>query len=147
MSGELSKTFAEAVNNPAPTATPKIGATTTREQTRRIVAEQDAIEDSNRQSYDTRKKDKEKDLFKGKIEKMDGHVFQLAEESRKGNQFSQTLEALQHYATIEFEYAKDLAPLFETPSKDVILAEPEDFPPMSSDGVTRVTRDNRKYIT
>jgi hypothetical protein len=37
---------------------------------------------------------KEKEKFKGTIELMHGHVFQLFKESRKPNQFTLTLEAL-----------------------------------------------------
>ena len=147
MSTEPPKTFAEAASKPTPISKIDIRGATTREQARRIAAEQDAIEDSDKQGHDARMREKEKDFFKGKIDKMDGHVFQLAEESRKGNQFSQTLEALQNYTTIEFEHAKDLAPLFKTPAQDIFLPEPDDFPPMSSDGVTRVNWDNQKYIT
>ena len=45
-----------------------------------------------------------------------GNVFQLAKEARKGNQFTQTLEALKDYVAIELDHAKDLAPFLETPS-------------------------------
>jgi Reverse transcriptase (RNA-dependent DNA polymerase) len=120
------------------------GATTTREQHRKNTAEQDAIDDSEKPAGDHKKKEKE--IFKGKIDKMDGNVFQLAEESRKGNQFTQTMEALQSYVTIELDNSKDLAPLFETPSSTPTIAEPKDDPPLSSDGVNAVTRDHRKYI-
>jgi hypothetical protein len=125
---------------------PPTGGTMTRDQHRRntAAAEQDAaIEDSEKS---TMTKKKEKEAFRGKIEKMDGNVFQLPEEGRKGNQFTQTLEALENYATIEYEHAKDLGPLFESPSREATLDEPPDLPPMSSDGTTRVTRDHRKYI-
>jgi hypothetical protein len=120
------------------------GSTITREQHRKNTAEQDAIEDSDKSANDHKKKEKEN--FKGKIDKMDGNVFQLAEESRKGNQFTQTMEALQSYVTIELDNSKDLAPLFETPSAKPAIIEPSDHPPMSIDGINRVTRDHRKYI-
>jgi hypothetical protein len=93
------------------------GGTMTRDQHRRNTAAVDqdaAIEDSEKV---TTTKKKEKESFRGKIEKMDGHVFQLPEEGRKGNQFTQTLEALENYATIEYEHAKDLGPLFESPPR------------------------------
>ena len=47
---------------------------------------------------------------------------------------------------IELEHAKDLAPLLESPSRAATLTEPDDQPPMSADGVNRVTRDHRLYI-
>jgi hypothetical protein len=132
------------------TATAGSGTTTggsiiTREQQRRNAAEQDAIDDTEKTPHEHKKKDKE--LFKGKVEKMDGHVFQLPEEGRKGNQFSQTLEALENYATIEFDHAKDIGPLFESPCKAVTITVPSDYPPMSTDGINRVTRDHRLYIS
>ena len=77
---------------------------------------------------------------------MGGNVFQLAEEGRKGNQFTQTLEALRDYVAIEMDHAKDLAPLLESPSRAATLTAPEDQPPMSANGVSRVTRDHRLYI-
>jgi hypothetical protein len=136
-------TASTTMNTPPPAPIP--GGTTTRDQHRRNTAEQEAIEDSEKVTYEHKKKEN-KETFKGKIEKMDGNVFQLPEEGRKGNQFTLTLEALENYATIEYEHAKDLRPLFESPCCKAKLKEPPDLPPMSSDGVLRVTRDHRKYI-
>jgi Reverse transcriptase (RNA-dependent DNA polymerase) len=129
---------------PKVTPTPAASTPVTREQQRRNTAEQDAIDDSDKTQNEHKKK--EKDAFKGKVEKMDGNVFQLAEEGRKGNQFTQTLEALQDYAAIELEHAKDLSPLFGTPCCNATIPQPSDQPPMSADGVNRVTRDHRLYI-
>jgi hypothetical protein len=120
------------------------GTTITRDQQRRNNAEQEAIEDSEKAAPDYKKKDK--DTFKGKIEKMDGNVFQLPEEGRKGNQFTLTVEALSNYATIEYDHAKDLVPLFESPCRKATIKAPPDLPPMSSDGVNRVPREHRLYI-
>jgi hypothetical protein len=125
--------------------------TVTREQQRRNNAEQDAIDDSESKASTTDKasteaKTKARELFKGKVEKMGGHVFQLAEEGRKGNQFTQTMEALENYVAIELDHAKDLAPLFGSPAKKATIDEPDDQPPFGSDGITRVTRDHRFYI-
>ena len=133
---------------PPPTTTTTVGATTTREQHRRNNAEQDTIDDDDRHSGETTKtnKDVPKEIFKGKIEKMNGHVFQLSEEGRKGNQYTQTLEALASYASIELDHAKDLSPLFETLCAAAKIVEPDDQPPMSSNKTTRVTRDHRLYI-
>ena len=131
---------------PTPTTTPtNVGATTTREQHRRNNAEHDAIDDGEKTQSENKRKDKDS-TFLGKVSKMSGNVFQLAEEGRKGNQFTQTLEALYDYAAIELEHATDLAPLFETPCKAATIKEPDDQPPMSSDQVNRVTRDHRLYI-
>jgi hypothetical protein len=129
---------------PTPSPTTTVAGTTTREQHRRNNAELDALDDSDKSPQEAKKKEKEH--FKGKVVKMDGNVFQLSEEGRKGNQFTQTLEALQNYASIELEHAKDLLPLFETPCKTPTITQPFDLPPMSSDGTTRVTRDHRLYI-
>jgi hypothetical protein len=131
-------------NTPPSAPVPGGTGTTTRDQHRRNTAEQEAIEDSEKATHEHKKKDRE--TFKGKIEKMDGNVFQLPEEGRKGNQFTLTLEALANYATIEYDHAKDLRPLFESPCSKAKLKEPPDLPPMSSDGVTRVPREHRKYI-
>ena len=84
----------KTISTTASTTTPTGGnnstsGVTTREQHRRNNAEQDAVEDSERtESKDTSKKEKDKHGFKGKVEKMDGNVFQLPEESKKGNQCS-----------------------------------------------------------
>jgi hypothetical protein len=140
--------MADATHTTSPTSVPPVpaGGTTTRDQQRRSNAEHEAIEDSDKTGHEYKKKEKEKDVFKGKIDKMDGNVFQLPEEGRKGNQFTLTLEALENYTTIEYDHAKDLGSLFESPCRAVKLKQPPDMPPMSSDGVNRVTRDHRKYI-
>ena len=140
--------MAEEPTSPPPgqgTNPPATGAMT-REQQRRATEETNAIKDSKKNSADgPRKKGKEKDkeTFKGRVEKMGGNVFQLAEEGRKGNQFTQTLEALKSYVAIELDHAKDLAPLLESPSRAATLTEPSDLPPMTADGVNWVTRDHR----
>jgi hypothetical protein len=133
---------------PPPTApASNAGGATTREQQRRNNAELDAIDDGEKQPAETTKrKDKDKEIFKGKVEKMGGNVFQLADEGRKGNQFTLTLEALANYAAIELDRPKDLGVLFGTTCTTPTIAEPSDQPPMSSDGVNRVTRDHRLYI-
>ena len=77
---------------------------------------------------------------------MEGNVFQLPEESKKANQFTLTIEALHNYATAIYDRPEDLRPLFETPSRAALIDEPPDLPPLSVDGVTRVTRDHRLYI-
>jgi hypothetical protein len=120
--------MADATTNTTPAASTYVTAvagttttgTVTREQQRRNNAEQDAIDDSDSKAGITDKtsteaKTKARELFKGKVDKMDGHVFQLAEEGRKGNQFTQTMEALENYVAIELDHAKDLAPLFASP--------------------------------
>ena len=121
----------------------------TREQRCRATEEANAIEDSKRNLGDSARKkgkDKEKETFKGKVEKMGGNVFQLAAEGRKGNQFTQTIEALKDYVAIELEYAKDLAPLLESPSRATTLIKPDDQLPLSADRVNHVTRDHQLFI-
>ena len=130
---------------PGQDANPPTTGATTRDQQRRTTEEENAIKDSKRNPGDSswiKGKEKEKETFKGKVEKMGGNVFQLAEEGRKGNQFTQTLEAVKDYVAIELEHAKDLAPFFESPSKAATLNEPQDQPPMSADGINCVTRDH-----
>ena len=118
-------------------------ARVTRENSRRATEEANAADDSESRK---KGKEKEKEVFKGKVEKMGGNVFQLAEEARKSNQFSQTMDALRDYVRIELDHALDLAPLFATPCQQPDIPEPDEQPPMSADGVNRVTRDNRGYI-
>jgi hypothetical protein len=77
---------------------------------------------------------------------MGGNVFQLAAEGRKANRYTLTIQALQSLANVEMDNAKDLAPFFEDPCREVTIAEPDDEPPMSADGQTRVGRDHRLYI-
>jgi hypothetical protein len=62
----------------------------------------------NRNNKD--QKAKEKDLFKGEVEKMNRHVFQLPEEAKKPNQFTKTMEALQNYTVIEYGHTTKSAP-------------------------------------
>ena len=121
--------------------------TTTREQQRRNNAELDAIDDCEKAKNSQNQNQKRtNDIFKGKVDKMDGNVFQLAEENRKGNQLTQSMEAKQSYATIKLEHAKDLAPLFQVPVRAAKIPVPADQPPMSADNVNCVTRDHRSYI-
>ena len=137
----------EKSDSPTPiTTTPvtNIGGTTTRQQHRRNTAEQDAIEDGESSGNEPKRIIKE--AFKGTVEKMEGNVFQLPEESKKANQFTLTIEALHNYATAIYDRPEDLRPLFETPSRAALIDEPPDLPPLSVDGVTRVTRDHRLYI-
>ena len=97
---------------------PATGATT-REQRCRATEGENAIKDSKKSLGDApqkKGKEKEKEISRGKVEKMGGNVFQLAKEARKGNQFTQALEALKDYVAIERDHAKDLAPFLETPS-------------------------------
>ena len=115
MSEDTDKNTLPAVVIPPPAAT----GTTTREQQRKINADADAIEDGEKPAFDNKRKDKDKETFKGKLDKLEGNVFQLAEEGRKGNQFTLTLDAIKSYVTIEYEHAKDLEPLFECPSCEV----------------------------
>lgn len=85
----------------------------------------------------SRKKDRDKDTntrsdtFKSKIEKMGGHVFQLTKESKKGNQFTKTMEALHDYVNIKLDHPKDLSGFFEEQCSDVVLTPPQDEPPKS----------------
>lgn len=118
---------------------------TTREQHRRnteATAEQDDTPSDNRK----KEKDQDKTAFKGKIDAMNGHVFQLAEEGRKANQFLQTMDALQDYTIIELDYPQDLQPFFLEQCQDARVLEPSNEPPMSSDGKTRVSVHSRQYL-
>jgi hypothetical protein len=102
--------------------------------------------DDNEKTQTDNNRKKERELFKGKFEKMAGNVFQLAAEGRKANQYTLTMQALHNFANVEMDNAKDLAPFFEDPCEDAEIEEPDDEPPMGSDGQTRVGRDHRLYI-
>jgi hypothetical protein len=95
-------------------------------------------------SDNNRKKPREP--FKGKSEKMAGHVFQLSAEGSKANQFSETIKAFRDFANVELDNPQDLAPWFDDPCADVILHEPDDKPPMGTDGIKRVGAHHRLYI-
>ena len=73
-------------------------------------------------------------------------MFQLAAEGRKGNQFTQTIEALKDYVAIELEYATDLAPRLEGSSRATTVIKPDDQLPLSADRVNHVTRDHQLFI-
>lgn len=144
MSEEVQK-VATATVVPLTTTT---GATTTRGQHRKnVAAESEAVDDgeTNTSNHNENKK-KEKDVFKGKVEKMGGNVFQLADENRKGNQFTHTLEALCDYATIELDHAQDLASLFLTNATTPSITAPTDEPPLLADKVTRAGLHHRQYL-
>jgi hypothetical protein len=104
-----------------------------------------ATDDNDKSPNDTNRK-KEREVFKGKSDKMGGNVFQLAAEGRKANQYTLTIQALHSLANVEMDNAKDLVPFFEDPCREVTIPEPDDEPPMSADGTTRVGRDHRLYI-
>jgi hypothetical protein len=126
----------------SPTTTPT--GVVTREQARRETEERNATDDAEQsRNGNTRKKEKEKEIFQGKVPGMHGNVFLLAEEGgRKGNQYTTTLDALRAYANLHLEHAKDLKPFFATPSEEVIIPEPPDEPP----GPAKQNRDHRLYI-
>jgi hypothetical protein len=73
---------------------------------------------------------------------MSGHVFQLAAEGRKANQFSETIKAFRDYANVELDNPQDLAPWFDDPCAHVVLVEPPDKPPLGADGVTMVSSNH-----
>lgn len=56
---------------------------------------------------------------------MYGHVFQLAEENQKNNQFTQTMEALKDYVASELDHPLDLGPLFRDPCEAAVIDEPD----------------------
>jgi hypothetical protein len=86
---------------------------------------------------------KAREPFKGKSDKVSGHVFQLSAEGRKANQFSETMKAFRDYANVELDNPQDLAAWFEEPCSHVVLVEP----PLGADGATTVTAHHRKYPT
>jgi hypothetical protein len=131
--------------------TTAVSSITTRSQKQKAaaaVAEANAADDAEvklaADSNNPRKKEREP--FKGKSEKMAGNVFQLTGEGRKANQYTLTIQALRDLANVEMDNAKDLAPFFEDPCREAIIDEPDDEPPMSSNGQDRVGRDHRLYI-
>jgi hypothetical protein len=89
---------------------------------------------SNNNNNNTNNKPREK--FKGTVEKMHGHVFQMAGESHKPDQYTKTIEALAKYAAIELKpHGKDLVSLFANPPTEPVLITPPDMPPIISGSV------------
>jgi hypothetical protein len=131
--------------NPAlpPPNNPAQSGATTRGRSRRDNEDSIDAEETDRNSAEAKKK---KDFFKGKTEKMYGNVFQLAKETRKGNQFTQTMQAIRDYVASEFEDPLDLTPLFRDPCEDAEIEDLGNQAPMSEDGVNRVGRDHGLYI-
>jgi hypothetical protein len=94
---------------------------------------------------------KPRETFKGKVAAMDGHVFQLAEESRQPNQYTKTMKQLQSYVSVVMKHSTDLDPLFAKPAGDPVISEPDDLPPIVSGTVkggnaVRAEPRSRKYI-
>jgi hypothetical protein len=58
---------------------------------------------------------KAREPFKGKLDKVSGHIFQLSAEGHKANQFSETMKAFRDYTNVELDNPQDLAPWFEEP--------------------------------
>jgi hypothetical protein len=113
------------------------------EKAARAAAEGD---DGNPTNASDHNRKKARERFKGKSDKVSGHVFQLSAEGRKANQFSETMKAFRDYANVELGNPQDLAPWFDEPCSHVVLVEPPDEPPLGADGVTPVTTHHRKYI-
>ena len=65
--------------------------------------------------------------FKGTTEEMDGHTFQLFEESNKSTQFDRTLEALAEYISKNLKNPGDISPLVKTLGLPK-LADPVELP-------------------
>jgi hypothetical protein len=103
-------------------------------------------DDGNPTNASDHNRKKARKPFKGKSDKVSGHVFQLPAEGRKANQFSETMKAFRDYDNVELDNPQDLAPWFEEPCSHVVLVEPPDKPPFGANGVTPVTAHHRKYI-
>jgi len=99
---------------------------------------------NNKSQQSGNKKTQEKSKFKGTIEGMNGHVFQLFEESKKANQFSNTLLALETYSNIELERPHDMASFFKNPMADPVFVHPDLEPPSVGSG--KANRDSYGYI-
>ena len=65
--------------------------------------------------------------YKGDHEEMKGHVFQCYDETSKRNQFDKTVAQLGHYASTNFDNAKDIKRMLTTLTK-VTFIEPSDPP-------------------
>jgi hypothetical protein len=140
----MSSTGAETNAPSTNPATSLPSGVTTRQQTKKLTDQQDAINDAEAND-NNRKHHKPKAVFKGDVEKLNGKVFQLAEEGAKRNQFNETMNAIKRHMYLEYENVEDLAPLFQTPCADTKIDPPDDEPPFSADGKTRVNRDHRLY--
>jgi hypothetical protein len=65
---------------------------------------------------------------------MHGNVFELPNEGHaKSTQFTKTMAALDHYASLELDYVTDLASLFAMPPTEPIIDEPPMEPPLVDD--------------
>jgi hypothetical protein len=150
--------MAESNSTPAKSApldaTPP--AMNTRGQQQRSTSSTDNVKDNSdtdqesQSDTNNKKKDKDKNtttVFKGNNAKLNGNVFQLAEEGRKANQFSLTLKALSDYAYIEFDHPKDIASLFKETCEKPTIEEPPDEPPANpTNAAKRVGQNHRLYI-
>ena len=63
--------------------------------------------DANR-NQGNKNQGKPRDTFKGKVAGMDGHVFQLAEESRQPTQYTKTMKQFQRYVSVTMQHSTDL---------------------------------------
>jgi hypothetical protein len=80
-----------------------------------------------------------------------GHFFQLGDEA--GVQFIKTMETVRHYTIFEMDHPRDLRSFFWSPPTELVLAEPEDEPPIISgseengDAVRAPYKYHGKYFT
>jgi hypothetical protein len=128
-----------------------VSSVTRRSQQQKIAAEKAAAAAAAANETDPaiapdHNRKKVREPFKGKSDKMAGHVFQLSVEGRKATQFLETIKAFRDFANVELDNPQDLAPWFGDPCADVTLNEPPDEPPMSTDGTNRVGTHHRLYI-
>jgi hypothetical protein len=62
---------------------------------------------------------------------MHGHVFQLAAEAHKPDQYTKTMDALAKYVAVEMTpHGKDLVSLFANPPTEPVLVPPTNLPPI-----------------
>lgn len=105
------------------------------------------VEDTVLRPNRAHRKMTKKPTFRGKIDQMHGHVFQLPEESRKANQYKQTMEALRDYVILEFKDILDLMPFFEDPCQEpVIPVPPDEAPKFTECGKPVVPYEHRLFI-
>ena len=114
--------------------------------TTRSRTEEQQERDAERESQETNRKDKDKKpYFKGGVTEMDGHVFQLHDESKKASQFSQTVEKLKSYARINLDNATDLDAFFERKMKEPDIKKPGATAPLDTE--MKVNVHSLEYIT
>ena len=114
--------------------------------------EQKGHRNKNKKKYGKKKKSynsdghKKMSNFKGTIENMNGHVFEMFGEGASTTQFTRTCEELEGYALRTYRYGTDMQYLIKNFEEPTIEVPDDPVASVNSEGVKMTVTESQKYI-